>query len=370
MKIKPIFILTSATFLSFTGTNFAQTSNLVMNGSFEKTNDKVHGWGEYNKADSVSSSNNTTVDLYSNDACGKDFDVPSNYMGTQGSKEGNNYAGIIAYMADDAGIFKTKPGYRKYSEYIQMSLAEPLVAGKAYVITFSASLAERSAYAVSGLGVYFTNEKMDVKNNAFLTVTPHVVTTEIIKGTEWTTFTGTYVANGGERYVTLGCFDRYMLVEKVVAPNTNNSRKAYYYIDDVSLAPQVILPTDITAILTGSCYRLENLNFETDKAVILPSSYNELDALARFLKTYPYLVVYVDGHTDKTGTDAHNDVLSGERANSVKAYLTSKGVDESRMKARGYGETQPIEMTNESSLANRRVEITICAAAPVGGTTK
>jgi OOP family OmpA-OmpF porin len=370
MKINSIILLTAATFLSFPGMNFAQTSNLITNGSFEKTNHKVHGWGDYKSADSISSSNNTTVDLYSNDACGKDFDVPSNYMGTQGSKEGNNYAGIIAYMADDAGLFKTKPGYRKYSEYIQLPLAEPLVAGKAYVITFSASLAEKSAYAVSGLGVYFTNEKLDVKKNSFLNVTPHVVTTEIVTGTEWTTFTGTYVANGGERYVTLGCFDRYMLTQKIVAPNTNNSRKAYYYIDDVSLAPQVILPTDITAILTGSCYRLENLNFETDKATILPTSYDELNGLARFLKTYPYIVVYIDGHTDKTGTDAHNDKLSEERAQSVKAYLVSQGVDESRMKARGYGETQPIEMTNESSFANRRVEITICAATPVGGTTK
>src|ERR1041385_6352205 len=102
----------------------AQSPNLVLNGSFEKTSRRVHGYGDARFADSVSSSYNTTVDLYSADACGKDFDVPANYMGNQGSKEGNNYIGIIAYMADDAGIFKTKPGYRKYSEYVQMTLAE------------------------------------------------------------------------------------------------------------------------------------------------------------------------------------------------------------------------------------------------------
>jgi outer membrane protein OmpA-like peptidoglycan-associated protein len=365
MKTHPILILTAALLLTLPNLGAAQNGNLVMNGSFETTNKKVHGWGDYSAADSVSSSNNTTVDLYSNDACGDDFSVPENYMGSQGSKQGNNYAGIIAYMADDYGLFKAKPGYRKYSEYIQMPLSEPLVAGKAYTITFSASLAERSAYAVSGLGVYFTTNKLDVENNAFLNVTPHVVTTEIVTGTEWTTFTGTYVATGGERYVTLGCFDRYMEIQKIVAPNTNNSRKAYYYIDDLSLSPQLIPSEDMTAVLTGSCYRLEDLNFETDKAVILASSYNELDALARFMRTYPYLVVYVDGHTDKTGTDAHNDKLSEERANAVKVYLTGKGVSADRMKVRGYGETQPVDMSSENSLTNRRVEITICAATAV-----
>ncbi len=365
MKTKSIIILTAAALLSIPGISLAQNGNLVMNGSFETTNKKVNGWGDYSAADSVSSANNTTVDLYSNDACGDDFSVPENYMGSQGSKQGNNYAGIIAYMADDYGLFKAKPGYRKYSEYIQMPLTEPMVAGKAYIITFSASLAERSAYAVSGLGVYFTTNKLDVENNAFLNVTPHVVTTEIVTSTEWTTFTGTYVAQGGERYVTLGCFDRYMEIQKVVPPNTNNSRKAYYYIDDISLSPQIIPAEDMTSVLTGSCYRLEDLNFETDKAVILASSYTELDALARFLRTYPYLVVYVDGHTDKTGTDAHNNKLSEDRAAAVKTYLTGKGVNGDRLKVRGYGETQPIDMGTENSFANRRVEITICAATAV-----
>jgi OOP family OmpA-OmpF porin len=340
----------------------AQDKNLVMNGSFENTSCRVHGWGEYAKADSVSSSNNTSVDLYSSTSRESDFSVPENYMGTQGAKQGNNYVGIIAYMADDAGFLKTKPGYRKYSEYLQMPLTEPLVAGKAYQFSFNISLAEKSAYVVSGIGVYFSNDKMDVKNNSFLNVTPDIITTEITTNTEWTTFTGTYVANGGERYLTLGGFDRYMETQKIVAANTNNSRKAYYYIDDLSLTPAVIAPLDITAILTGSCFQLQNLNFETDKAVILDGSYDELNALADFLKKYPFLVVYVDGHTDKTGTDAHNDTLSERRAASVKTYLVDKGINDSRLIARGYGETQPIDLSSDNSLANRRVEITICQA--------
>jgi OmpA-OmpF porin, OOP family len=339
--------------------------NLVMNGSFESTSGKVNSSGEFILADSISSSNNTTVDLFSTNACGHDYDVPANYMGTQGSKTGNNYAGIIAYYADETGIFISEPGYQQYSEYIQFNFREPLTAGKAYTISFNASLSEKSAYAISGLGMYFSTGKMDVKNNAFISVTPHIVCTEVVTSTEWTTITGTYIANGGERFVTLGCFEQYMDTLKVIEPYTNNSRKAYYYIDDIGVSPKTDKPDDLTMILSGSCYQLNNLNFETDKAVILATSFDELKSLTRFLKTYPYITVYIDGYTDKTGTDQHNDKLSEERAMAVKTYLVTGGVNTNRLKARGYGETMPIDTKNDKSLANRRVEITICAA-PAG----
>jgi OOP family OmpA-OmpF porin len=197
-----------------------------------------------------------------------------------------------------------------------------------------------------------------------------MIAPEIIISNDWQTYSGTFVAEGGEKYLTLGCFHAYMDTMKIVPPNKNNSRKAYYFIDDVSLAP-VLKPVEgITAILTGECFRLENLNFETDKAVIMEGSFDELKSLSKFLKTYPYLVVYIDGHTDKTGTDAHNNTLSEERAEAVKRFLVEDGVDATRLKTRGYGETSPIDLSNDNSLANRRVEITICATNDYRGATR
>lgn len=338
----------------------AQESNLVMNGSFETIDGKVKGHGDFSRADSISSSNNTTIDLYSTEACASNFKAPENYMGSQTGKTGNNYAGFIAYFGQERGLFKTKPSYQKYSEYIQFALREPLVAGKAYNVTFHISLAERSAFAVSGIGVYFTNSKMDVKNNSYLDVVPNVIAANVITSSEWNVFSATYVATGGERYMTLGCFDDYMTVQKVIPENTNNSRKAYYFVDDVSVSPAIIPENDIASILAGACYALNNLNFETDKAVILPESYSELNILADFLKTHPSIVVYIDGHTDKVGTDEHNDQLSKDRAAAVRTYLVQQGVADYRMKTRGYGESQPIENTTGASFTNRRVEITIC----------
>jgi OmpA-OmpF porin, OOP family len=345
----------------------AQESNLVMNGSFEATDGKVRGRAEYDRADNISSANNTTIDLYSTEACRKGYRIPENDMGSQGSKTGNNYVGFTAYYGQETGIFKTKPAYQKYSEFIQLDLREPLAAGKAYAVSFDIALAEKSAFAVSGIGVYFTNDKMDVKNNAYLEVTPHIIASNVLTSTDWNVFTATYVAKGGERFLTIGCFDDYMYVQKVIPENTDNSRKAYYFLDDVSVAPAPEIPaTDIVWILSGACYQLTDLNFETDKAVILPESFNELNGLANFLLSYPSVVVYIDGHTDKVGTDAHNDQLSRDRAASVRTYLTNAGVPEERMKIRAYGETQPIENTEAPSQVNRRVEITICGDEVAG----
>lgn len=344
----------------------AQDNNLVMNGSFEATHGKVKGPAEYCRADSISSSNNTTIDLYSAEACGSRYDIPENYMGNQGSKTGNNYIGLTAFYGQES-VLPNETGYQRYSEYVQFALREPLKAGQAYTVTFHVSLAERSAYAVSGLGVYFTQYKMDEKKNSYLDVVPDIIAANVVTNNDWGVFSATYVAMGGERYMTLGCFEDYMVVQKVIPENTENSRKAYYFIDDVSVAPALNLNNNDLAllILSGACYQLSDLNFETDNAVILPESFTELNALADFLRAHPSVSVYIDGHTDKVGTDQHNDQLSKDRAASVRAYLVDAGVADSRLKTRGYGESQPIENTENASATNRRVEITICGGGAV-----
>jgi OOP family OmpA-OmpF porin len=102
------------------------------------------------------------------------------------------------------------------------------------------------------------------------------------------------------------------------------------------------------------------LNFETDKAVILPVSFPELDALAVFLKSYPALTIYIDGYTDKTGTDNTNVKLSADRANAVKTYLINKGVNPENLLSRWFGSEYPIDERYTNSVTNRRVEITAC----------
>jgi len=72
-------------------------------------------------------------------------------------------------------------------------------------------------------------------------------------------------------------------------------------------------------------------------------------------------MIDIDGYTDSQGSDELNQTLSENRAKSVKDYLVSKGIDESRLKSTGYGETNPIadNKTAAGRAKNRRTEMTI-----------
>jgi len=106
---------------------------------------------------------------------------------------------------------------------------------------------------------------------------------------------------------------------------------------------------------------LTNLFFDTDKFVIKPESYPELNRLAEFLNQYPDLKVEISGHTDNTGGIAYNKDLSEKRALAVKTYLTSVGCNTQMLNAIGYGDTKPVDVntTDSGKSNNRRVEFKV-----------
>jgi outer membrane protein OmpA-like peptidoglycan-associated protein len=111
---------------------------------------------------------------------------------------------------------------------------------------------------------------------------------------------------------------------------------------------------------------LDMVYFEYDKAIIKKESYPILDAVAATLQGNPSInLIEIQGHTDERGDDAYNLDLSDRRAHSVREYLIGKGVDEKRLTAQGYGETQPLDRNhNEAAWAkNRRVAFLILKRA-------
>ena len=105
---------------------------------------------------------------------------------------------------------------------------------------------------------------------------------------------------------------------------------------------------------------IKNLEFDFGKATIREHSYPSLDKVAQLLIDKNFSLKLA-GHTDNVGSDDANMKLSKDRAESIKAYLVSKGANASRIEATGYGKNQPIasNKTAKGRQMNRRVEFTL-----------
>jgi len=111
----------------------------------------------------------------------------------------------------------------------------------------------------------------------------------------------------------------------------------------------------------GLVMTLGDVLFDTGKAVLNPGAARKLDQLAQFLNEHPDRRVQIDGFTDSVGTDSYNEDLSQRRADAVKAALTMRGIDASRIGTQGYGKAYPVADNNDSGgrQLNRRVEVVI-----------
>jgi outer membrane protein OmpA-like peptidoglycan-associated protein len=114
-------------------------------------------------------------------------------------------------------------------------------------------------------------------------------------------------------------------------------------------------------IETGQAIRINNIFFETDKSVLKPESFFELDNLVKLLLEHPQMQISILGHTDNSGSNEYNLKLSKARAQSVVDYLITKGITKERLSYEGYGETKPVSDndTDEGKALNRRVEFII-----------
>jgi VWFA-related protein len=106
-----------------------------------------------------------------------------------------------------------------------------------------------------------------------------------------------------------------------------------------------------------------NILFDYDQATLRPESYDVLQAIAEKMRENPRLKFEIRGHTDAQGTQEHNQVLSEARAESVRKALIDLGIDENRLRARGFGMSMPVasNATEEGRQLNRRTELIVIA---------
>lgn len=137
-----------------------------------------------------------------------------------------------------------------------------------------------------------------------------------------------------------------------------NSR--YAYMSELENQREVVQDHEVTKIRVGAKFEVKNIFFDFGKASLRAESKEELDKLYDIMNRSE-IVIEFGGHTDNVGSDEANQALSQERVNSVKTYLVEKGINDARISAVGYGESQPIadNETDEGRQRNRRVELKI-----------
>lgn len=347
--------------------------NLVYNPSFEEHTvcpQRIDALGVMRGVDAWWQPTRGSSDYFH--VCGgRECSVPRNKMGIQTPHSGEAYCGIYCSQQD-------------YREYLQTELKEPLREGRRYRVAFHVSLADKSPHALSSIGALLTAERladstMEIlmcRDNSVFShgerqsiatpLVPQVLNPadSIVDDTKgWTLVCDTLTAKGGERFLTIGNFADFnhsTVVETHAAGAVLQG--AYYYVDDVSVvclgdAADTVVSKPVPP-KEGETVALYGVFFDVDSHELLPQSYNELQRLLQLLEDNATMHIELRGHTDSSGTRAHNQALSQERAQAVADWLASRGIDRRRLTAHGYGGTMPLQSnaTAEGRARNRRVE--------------
>jgi outer membrane protein OmpA-like peptidoglycan-associated protein len=125
---------------------------------------------------------------------------------------------------------------------------------------------------------------------------------------------------------------------------------------------ELVNDMELKKLEVGTKFILRNIYYDFDKATLRPESLTELNKLLKLLQDNPDLKVEIGGHTDSKGSNEYNISLSQRRSQSVVNWLVGKGIDKSRLSARGYGEDKPLATNDdeeEGRELNRRTEFEV-----------
>jgi OmpA-OmpF porin, OOP family len=353
--MRAVFIWVSLLAGCAAGAQTLVDKNLVPNGSFENFRKKAN-----NIKNALPWTGIATVDYYF-EPLGNDT------TRCKGARTGDCYAGLRFQ--------------KKYKEFMEVKLAEPLRHGQTYQFECYIRLAFWSNAQLKSFGVYFSKAGMKAVK---FPERDYMIDTVAKKGALdgrfcWFRVYGTYRAAGGEKYITIGNFSpnirKDMAKINLFKPGF---KEAYYFVDDVSLKWVKPKEDEIKVVYVDSIrYEKDSVlqvktdahagekitlkvSFELGKSYITSESFAELNKLAQYLFRHPALVIRINGHSDNQGSKRKNQRLSEERARAVFEYLINKGV-QNKMYYKGYGDTVPIadNATDEGQARNRRVEFEI-----------
>ncbi|HRH04155.1 MAG TPA: T9SS type A sorting domain-containing protein [Bacteroidia bacterium] len=237
----------------------AFSQNLVPNGSFENYITcptsfaqiyNATGWFQPHKYPGSNSVNLSSSSDYYNSCSGSSLvTVPINAAGFQFARTGNGYIGIAFYTPNVNG--------NAFREYAEIKLSQVLTENKRYNLRYYVCLANQSWFSITKFDAYFSNDSLlyTSQNLYKIPVTPQIQFSGRIDDTlNWVLVSGSFIALGGEKFLTLGNFQDGSVCDSLIANSNPTSGGAYYYIDDVSLEEDTITGINEAAAIDFTLY--------------------------------------------------------------------------------------------------------------------
>lgn len=383
MKLNTRMNLKSIATLSFVALcfgGFAQNGeNIVPNGSFESLEKKPRRLGSIANATGWSSPTGVRADLFTVSKT-PDINTPDNVYGLEDPKDGENYAGIVAFSY----------GNKEDRSYIMTKLDAPMKKGMQYCVKFNVSLSEASKYACNNIGARFDSRPRGTEakvpmiadddeeilmhfNNSMKVMTARY---------NWTEICGVYTAEGGEKFITIGNFKadeetKYERMKKDPDVRVSQLIAAYYYIDDISVQ---LIDTEkgetceCASEEAGDAYsttiyqRVFNITdkmtpaekieehevfFAFGRDMLSPEGKQSLDFIAETMKANPEMKLEIRGHNNPMEDEVamENDFyadMDSKRVGAVMKYLADQGVDQSRLISSPKGSDMPSDEVTEN----------------------
>jgi outer membrane protein OmpA-like peptidoglycan-associated protein len=330
LKLLPAFAIACGVFAQ-------DTDNLVPNGSFEQITGKLRRLGGIEAAEGWVSPTGVTADLFSRSARIEEIAVPENAYGKEEPKDGDNYAGIVIYSYGD----------KMPRSYLTAKLTVPMKKGMRYKVSFYASMAELSKYSTNKIGAHISKKPFATKEK----VPALIDKTHILHPEEavfnamfgWELVCGEYIAEGGERYITIGNFtpNDQVKEERNKKPRELKGAQivaAYYYIDQVSIT--LLNPEEAC-----DCGYSDAMESVTSTVYQRTTVLNDRMTLAQ--KVEAHNVFYAAGKYDVT-------IAGDETLNSIVKLLNEN--PESKLKIVGHSDADEYDNTATNDISMKRVE--------------
>ena len=353
-------------------------NNLVENPGFEQTVGKIKKAGCIDVAVGWISPTGAPADLFAEKYAKTGFGTPSNDLGVEEPHGGKNYAGFRAFSYGD----------KEPRNYISSKLKMPLKKGMKYCVKFYVSLAEGSKYAANNIGVNFSKKQYNIDEDRSIISETHLahLNNPAFNGYHgWDEVCGVYTAEGGEKFITIGNFtaNGETTNERMKKPKSFMGSvviSAYYFIDDISVVQideesececeidsqfeevnivYEVAPINTEGLNASQILQFSNVYFGVDKHILTESDYQHLDIVVDAVKDGSNKIM-LTGHCDSE--EAEKDPGIGlERAEEVKDYLVSQGIDGNRIMVENKKNDMPADAsgTDIGNAKNRRVSFTL-----------